>query len=96
MKSVSSTLVLPENFNKVKRFMLYSQVEMTLYDFMLLCNIIHNGESGSNERRASDAAACQFEMFIAEVSNGDINGITLYDILFYFTGFDRLPPLRAA
>ena len=92
MKSVSSTLVLPENFNKVKRFMLYNQVGMVLYDFMLLCNIIHNGESGSNERRASDAAACEFEMFIAEVSNGDINGITLYDILFYFTGFDRLPP----
>ena len=44
MKSFSSTLVLPENFNKVKRFILYSQVEMALYDFMLLCNIIHKIE----------------------------------------------------
>ena len=37
-------------------------------------------------------AVCDLEMFLAELSNGDIPGIKLKDMLLYLTGYDTMPP----
>ena len=43
-----------------------------------------------------DSALCDFQIFLTQVDNGEIKDhfghlLTLRDVLFFFTGFDRIP-----
>ena len=53
-------------------------------------------EEGSNEKRVIDSALCNFQISLTQVDNGEIEDhfghvLTLRDVLFFFTGFDRIP-----
>ena len=53
-------------------------------------------EEGPNEKRMIDSALCDFQKFLTQVDNGQIEDrfrhvLTLRDVLFSFTGFDRIP-----
>ena len=37
-------------------------------------------------------AECDQEIFVASVANGEVEDISLEDILFFCTGLDRIPP----
>ena len=50
----------------------------------------------SIEKRVIDSALCDFQIFLTQVDNGEIEDhfgqvLTLRDVLFFFTGFDRIP-----
>ena len=53
-------------------------------------------EEGSNEKRVIDSALCNFQISLTQADNGEIEDhfghvLTLRGVLFFFTGFDRIP-----
>ena len=92
MKSVSSALVEPRNYTRMKDYLEYSKVEITLTKFLSLIKFNRDCDIGSNKWNVIDSAICDFEIYLAAVANGDCAGISLHDLLFFITGLDRVPP----
>ena len=68
--------------------------QLTLEHFLHNINLLKNGEEGSNAHRISENLACGLEKFFAAVAHGDMNGISLEDILYLFTGLKKTLPFR--
>ena len=67
--------------------------QLALEDFLHNINVLKNGEEGSNAHRTSENLACDLEIFFAAVAmNGEMNGISLEDILYLFTELRKIPP----
>ena len=58
--------------------------QLTLEHFLHNINVFKNEAKGLNAHRISENLACDLEIFFATVANGEINGISLEDILYRF------------
>ena len=92
LQSVDTSFASTENYNMMKKYLQTSNVQITLDEFVGLLEIKRDCVEGSNRWVMLDAAVCDLEMCLASIVNGDFDGITLSDVLFFFTGYDRIPP----
>ena len=92
LKSISDTLAESSSYSVMKSFLLRSEKCLSLGDILSHINCHNDAEPGSNTFQTVRNLICDFEVFLAEVSNGDIENAGLEQILFLFTGVDRLPP----
>ena len=90
--NVDRTSTLKENSDKMKRFLMPVHYQLTLEHFLHNINVLKNGEEGPNAHRISENLACDLEIFFAAVANGEMNGISLEDILYLFTSLRKIPP----
>ena len=84
LENVDRPLTLKDNSDKMKCFLMPVHYQLTLEHFLLNINVFKNEEKGSNAHRISENLACDLEIFFATVANGEINGISLEDILYRF------------
>ena len=65
---------------------------LTKSSFMALYKL-NRSEEGSNERSKEDSTVYCFELFLQDLEEGDVPGLSLEDLLVFITGADCLPPL---
>ena len=65
---------------------------LTKSSFMALYQL-NRSEEGSNERSKEDSTIYCFEIFLQDLEEGDVTGLSLKDLLVFITGADCLPPL---
>lgn len=91
LKSICPEFMLQSNCHTMKAFLLPDEKILTL-DELLVILCFHNVEEiGSNLHRDISNAICDCELFLADVANGNYDEISLKDILFLFTGMDKIP-----
>ena len=73
-------------------FLSPQQHELTLNDFMSVINFKNNEEKHSNQWTVINNIVLEVELLFASVANNDISGFGLNDLLFLFTGMERIPP----
>ena len=66
--------------------------ELTLQSFKKLYKVCYS-EVGSNSREREEQTMYSFELFLQDLSEGEIPGLSLSDLLIFLTGADRIPPL---
>ena len=76
----------------MKFFLSPQQHEITLNDFMSVINFKNDEEKHSNQWTVINNIVLEVELFFASVANNDISGFGLNDLLFLFTGMERIPP----
>jgi hypothetical protein len=54
---------------------------------------LNRSEEGSNQRRKEDTTIYCFEIFLQDLEEGVVPGLSLEDLLVFITGADCLPPL---
>ena len=59
---------------------------------MSVINLKNDEEKHSNQWTVINNTAFEVELFFASVANNDIKGFGLNDLLFLFTGMERIPP----
>ena len=59
---------------------------MSLYE-------LHRSEVGSNKREREDSTIYCFEVFLQDLEEGEVAGLTLEDLLVFITAADCVPPL---
>ena len=80
------------NLEYMKFFLSPQQHEITLNDFMSVINFKNDEEKHSNQWTVINNIVLEVELFFASVANNDISGFGLNDLLFLFTGMERIPP----
>ena len=65
---------------------------LTKSSFMALYQL-NRSEEGSNERSKEDGTIYCFEIFLQDLEEGDVTGLSLKDLLVFITGANCLPPL---
>ena len=65
---------------------------LTKVTFMSLYEL-YRSEEGSNKRDKEDSTIYCFEFFLQDLEEGEVNGLTLEDLLVFITGTDFAPPL---
>ena len=80
------------NLEYMKFFLSLEQHELTLNDFMSVINFKNDGEKHSNQWTVINNIVLEAELFFASLANNDISGFGLNDLLFLFTGTERILP----
>ena len=80
------------NLEYMKFFLSLEQHELTLNDFMSVINFKNDGEKHSNQWTVINNIVLEVELFFASLANNDISGFGLNNLLFLFTGTERIPP----
>ena len=80
------------NLEYMKFFLSPQQHDLMLNDFMLVINFKNDEEKHSNQWTVINNIVLEIELFFASVANNDISGFGLNDLLFLFTGMERIPP----
>lgn len=65
---------------------------LTKSSFMALYKLNHS-EEGSNERIKEDTTIYCFEIFLQDLEEGEVAGLSLEDLLVFITGANCVPPL---
>ena len=73
-------------------FLISAAHDLTLNDFMSVINFKNDEEKHSYQWTVINNTAFDVELFFASVTNNDISGFGLNDLLFLFTGMGRIPP----
>ena len=94
--SIAPTVLNPSNYSVMKDLLVASTVQIDIQSILKLFAFKREVEEGSNEKRLIDSALCDFQIFLTQVDNCEIEDrfghvLTLRDVLFFFTGFDRIP-----
>ena len=93
LKNVDSSFGDVANFKVMKTFLMPNNVKVKLEDILKVISFNKEGEEeGSNAWSITNNLACDFELFLASVANNEVDGVTLSDVLFLFTGLQRIPP----
>ena len=92
LENADRTLTLKDNSGKMKYFLMPVHYQLTLEHLLHNINVLKNGKEGSNAHRILEHLACDLEIFFAAVANGEMNGISLKDVLYLFTGLRKIPP----
>ena len=66
--------------------------KLTASTFMSLYELDHS-EQGSNRRDQENSTIYCFELFLKDLEEGEVNMLTLEDLLVFITGSDSVPPL---
>lgn len=66
--------------------------DLTLVAFNKLYRACYS-EVGSNRREKEQQTMYSFELFIQDLAEGEIQGLTLSELLIFLTGAERIPPL---
>lgn len=98
MNSVSLTILHPQNYEFVRKYLVQSKIE---YSFEIVVGLflypqVKEFESGSNGELSLRNSVADFELFLLNVGNGDIKleeerQLSYCDILYFVTGCDRIP-----
>eukprot|EP00794_Sanderia_malayensis_P013168 gene13168-14518_t len=72
-----------------------NKVKLTPEKFKTLYKVDFSPE-GSNQRTLEDSAIYFFELFLADLDEGEIDGLSLQDLLVFISGADKNPPLGFA
>ena len=80
----------------MKDLFVASTLQIDIQSILKLFAFKPEDQEGSNEKRVIDSALCDFQIFLTQVDNGEIEDrfghvLTLRDVLFFFTRFDRIP-----
>ena len=91
-----SASLQPSNYSVMKDVFVESTVQIDIQSILKLFLFEQEFEEGSNEKRVIDGVLCDFQIFLTQVDDGEIKDhfghlLTLRDVLFFFTGFDRIP-----
>ena len=101
--SIAPTMLNPANYSVMKfhysvmkDLFVASTLQIDIQSILKLFVFKPEDQEGSNEKRVIDSALCDFQIFLTQVDNGDIEDrfghvLTLRDVLFFFTRFDRIP-----
>ena len=94
--SIAPTILNLSNYSIMKDLFVALTVQIDIQSILKFFVFKREVEEGSNEKRVIDNALCDFQIFLTQVDNGEIKDrlghvLTLRDILFFFTGFDRIP-----
>ena len=79
------------NLEYVKFFLSPQQHDRMLNDFMSVINFKNDEEKHSYQWTDIINIALEIELFYVSVPNNDISGFGLNDLLFLFTGMERIP-----
>ena len=80
------------NLDYMKFFLSPHQHDLTLNDFMSVIKFKNDEEKHSNQWTVISNTAFAVELFFASVANNDIRGFGVNDLLFLFTGMERIAP----
>ena len=75
IKSISPILISKESFEVMKTFLLVTNERIPLEGFLGLFTFHNKSEPGSNEYIKKRNLICDLEVFLAEVYNGDVEGV---------------------
>eukprot|EP00794_Sanderia_malayensis_P002483 gene2483-2858_t len=89
--SISSVLADHKYFQHLKSFFLPSNKRLSLTEFLGLLKFQNTAEKGSNDFSTINNLICDLEVYFAEVGNGDVDGVTLEQLLFLFTSCESIP-----
>lgn len=92
LASISASFTRSDNLELMKVFLANNEKKLALVDFLALLNVKNEYEKGSNQWNKIQDLTCDMELFYASVANGEIGTYKLSDLLFLFTGLDRIPP----
>ena len=72
-----------------------STVQIDIQSILKLFVFKREVEEGSNQKRVIDSALCDFQIFLTQGDNGEIEDhfghiLSLRSALFFFTGFERI------
>ena len=65
---------------------------LTKSSFMALYQL-NRSKEGSNQRSREDSTIYCFELFLQDLEEDDVAGLSLEDLLVFITGVDCMPPL---
>ena len=80
------------NLECIKFFLSRQQHDLMLNDFISVINFKNDAEKHSNQWTIINNIALEVKLFFASVANNNISGFGLNDLLFLFTGMERIPP----
>lgn len=71
---------------------MHSYNAVSLAEFLTLIEFKQDCDRNSNKGKAIANAICDAELFIASVANQEVERTELSDLLYLFTGLDKVPP----
>ena len=93
LASIDHFFIKSESFEVMKNFLLPNSSSLRLEELMNWLEFRRdNEEESSNMGKRITNAICDFEMYLAAVSNKEVRDVSLKDVLFLFTGLERVPP----
>eukprot|EP00794_Sanderia_malayensis_P008359 gene8359-9259_t len=89
--SISPVLAAHKYFQHLKSFFLPRNKHLSLTEFLGLLKFQNTAEKGSNDFSTINNLICDLEAYFAEVGNGNVDGVTLEQLLFLFTSCESIP-----
>ena len=92
LKCINGKLIHTDNYKIMQYFLQNKSNILTLKQFMDILKYHNDDGAGSNLHNQVADAICDFEVFLAGVSNGYYEVITLKEVLFFVASVDKIPP----
>ena len=89
---IDGALIASENIETMKQFLMENKTVLTLEEFLKLLEFVKGCDDNSIKGRAIGNAKCDVELFIASVANNEVQGTKWSDLLYLFTGLEKVPP----
>ena len=91
LKSIDEKFIHTDNYKIMQYFLQNKSNILTLKQLIDILKYYNDHDVGSNLHNQVVDATCDFEIFLAGVSNGYYEDITLKDVLFFLPIIDKIP-----